>query len=108
MPGRVGDKLAQEFLRICPGISIILCTWFSEYITEEKAMEGSGVCDEAAGDSGFSRIYGESVRLPLNCSFLPFQLGEDRLFLKPNNSAHTSSSSSPFFPVGIPNFFTFS
>jgi FixJ family two-component response regulator len=32
-----GDKLAQEILAIRPGIPIILCTGFSEYITEEKA-----------------------------------------------------------------------
>jgi DNA-binding NtrC family response regulator len=38
MPNMTGDKLAQELLRIRPGIPIILCTGFSEYITEEKAM----------------------------------------------------------------------
>ena len=37
MPNMTGDKLAQELLRIRPGIPIILCTGFSEYITEEKA-----------------------------------------------------------------------
>jgi DNA-binding NtrC family response regulator len=29
--------LAQELIRIRPGIPIILCTGFSEHITEEKA-----------------------------------------------------------------------
>ncbi len=37
MPNMTGDKLAQELLRIRPGIPIILCTGFSEYLTEEKA-----------------------------------------------------------------------
>jgi two-component system cell cycle sensor histidine kinase/response regulator CckA len=37
MPNLAGDKLAQELLRIRPGIPIILCTGFSEHITEEKA-----------------------------------------------------------------------
>ena len=37
MPNMTGDKLAQELLRIQPGIPIILCTGFSEHITKEKA-----------------------------------------------------------------------
>ena len=37
MPNLTGDKLAQELLRIRPGIPIILCTGFSEHITEAKA-----------------------------------------------------------------------
>jgi signal transduction histidine kinase/CheY-like chemotaxis protein len=37
MPNMRGDKLAQELLKIRPGIPIILCTGFSEHITEEKA-----------------------------------------------------------------------
>jgi len=37
MPNMTGDKLAQEILSIRPGIPIILCTGFSEYITEERA-----------------------------------------------------------------------
>ena len=37
MPNMTGDKLAQELLRIRPGIPIILCTGFSEALTEEKA-----------------------------------------------------------------------
>ena len=37
MPNMTGDRLAQELLRIRPGIPIILCTGFSERITEEKA-----------------------------------------------------------------------
>ena len=37
MPNMTGDKLAQELLRIRPGVPIILCTGFSEYVTEEKA-----------------------------------------------------------------------
>jgi CheY-like chemotaxis protein len=37
MPNMTGDKLTQELLRIRPGIPIILCTGFSESLTEEKA-----------------------------------------------------------------------
>ena len=37
MPNMTGDKLAQELLKIRPDIPIILCTGFSEHITEEKA-----------------------------------------------------------------------
>jgi CheY-like chemotaxis protein len=37
MPNMTGDRLAQEILGIRPGIPIILCTGFSERITEEKA-----------------------------------------------------------------------
>jgi CheY-like chemotaxis protein len=37
MPSMTGDKLAQELLRIRPAIPIILCTGFSDHITEEKA-----------------------------------------------------------------------
>ncbi len=37
MPNMTGDKLAQEILEIRPGIPIILCTGFSESISEEKA-----------------------------------------------------------------------
>jgi len=38
MPNMVGDKLAEELMRIRPDIPIILCTGFSEYITKEKAQ----------------------------------------------------------------------
>jgi CheY-like chemotaxis protein len=37
MPNMRGDRLAQEILRIRPGIPIILCTGFSESISEERA-----------------------------------------------------------------------
>ncbi len=37
MPGLSGDRLAKELLRIRPDIPIILCTGFSEHISEEKA-----------------------------------------------------------------------
>jgi len=37
MPGMTGKELATEFLRIRPDIPIILCTGFSEIITEEDA-----------------------------------------------------------------------
>ena len=37
MPNLTGDRLAQELLRIRPGIPIILCTGFSESMSEEKA-----------------------------------------------------------------------
>ena len=38
MPNMTGDKLAQEILSLRPGLPIILCTGFSEYITEERAQ----------------------------------------------------------------------
>ena len=37
MPKMTGDALARELLRIRPDIPVILCTGFSEQITEEKA-----------------------------------------------------------------------
>jgi FixJ family two-component response regulator len=37
MPGMTGKELATELLAIRPDIPIILCTGFSEFITEEKA-----------------------------------------------------------------------
>jgi PAS domain S-box-containing protein len=37
MPNMTGDRLAQEILGIRPEIPVILCTGFSEYITEERA-----------------------------------------------------------------------
>jgi PAS domain S-box-containing protein len=39
MPNLTGDKLAKELLKIRPDIPIILCTGFSECISEEKAKE---------------------------------------------------------------------
>jgi len=39
MPNMTGDKLAGEMLRIRPNIPIILCTGFSEQMTEEKAKK---------------------------------------------------------------------
>jgi len=37
MPKMTGDELAKELMRIKPNIPIIICTGFSEKITEEKA-----------------------------------------------------------------------
>jgi PAS domain S-box-containing protein len=37
MPNMTGDRLAQEILGIRPEIPVILCTGFSEYITEDRA-----------------------------------------------------------------------
>jgi len=37
MPGMTGDKLTLEFLRIRKDIPIVLCTGYSEEITEEDA-----------------------------------------------------------------------
>ena len=39
MPGMTGVDLAKELLRVRPNIPIILCTGFSETVTEEKAKE---------------------------------------------------------------------
>jgi signal transduction histidine kinase/ActR/RegA family two-component response regulator len=38
MPNMTGDRLARELLRIRPDIPIILCTGFSERMSEDKAM----------------------------------------------------------------------
>ncbi|MBC8440951.1 MAG: PAS domain S-box protein [Deltaproteobacteria bacterium] len=37
MPNMPGDKLSVELTKICPGIPILLCTGFSETMSEEKA-----------------------------------------------------------------------
>jgi signal transduction histidine kinase/ActR/RegA family two-component response regulator len=37
MPGMTGIELAEEFMRIRPGTPIIICTGFSEILSEEKA-----------------------------------------------------------------------
>jgi len=37
MPGLTGDKLSAELVQIRPGIPILLCTGFSEAISEQKA-----------------------------------------------------------------------
>jgi len=39
MPKMTGDRLAEELMAIRPDIPIILCTGFSERITEETAMD---------------------------------------------------------------------
>ena len=39
MPNMMGDKLAKELMGIRADIPIVLCTGFSEYITEEAAKE---------------------------------------------------------------------
>ncbi len=39
MPNMTGKDLAQEILQIRPGFPVILCTGFSEIITEEKAKQ---------------------------------------------------------------------
>ncbi|RLB17584.1 MAG: hypothetical protein DRG63_03560 [Deltaproteobacteria bacterium] len=39
MPQMTGDRLAQKLLKIRPDIPIILCTGFSQRISEEKARE---------------------------------------------------------------------
>ncbi len=39
MPKMSGDKLAEELIRLRPDIPIILCTGYSELITEEKARK---------------------------------------------------------------------
>lgn len=45
MPNMTGDKLVGELIKIRPDIPIILCTGFSEMMSEEKA--------EALGIKGF-------------------------------------------------------
>ncbi len=39
MPGMTGDLLAQEVLKIRPGVPIILCTGYSQRIDEHRARE---------------------------------------------------------------------
>ena len=39
MPGMTGTQLANKIMEVKPGIPIILCTGFSEMITEERAKE---------------------------------------------------------------------
>jgi len=39
MPGMSGDRLAQEMLKLRQDIPVILCTGYSEQMTEEKAKE---------------------------------------------------------------------
>ena len=43
MPHMTGDQLAAEILKIKPGIPILLCTGYSEKISEEQARE-IGIC----------------------------------------------------------------
>ncbi|MBU8911465.1 MAG: response regulator, partial [Desulfobacterales bacterium] len=38
MPNMSGDKLSAELIKIRPGIPILLCTGFSETMSEEKAI----------------------------------------------------------------------
>jgi len=37
MPNMPGDKLSAELTKICPDIPVLLCTGFSETMSEEKA-----------------------------------------------------------------------
>jgi DNA-binding NtrC family response regulator len=39
MPGMTGDRLAMELIAIRNDIPVILCTGFSEHISEEEAMK---------------------------------------------------------------------
>jgi CheY-like chemotaxis protein len=42
MPKMMGDKLAKELMKVRPDIPIVLCTGFSQRISEEKA-KGMGI-----------------------------------------------------------------
>ncbi len=44
MPQMTGMELSREFLSIRPDIPIILCTGFSEFISEDKIKE-TGICE---------------------------------------------------------------
>ena len=46
MPGMTGDRLASELLKIRPDVPIILCTGYSETISEETAR-AIGICSFA-------------------------------------------------------------
>jgi FixJ family two-component response regulator len=39
MPNMTGDKLAKELMGIRADVPIVLCTGFSEYITEKAAKQ---------------------------------------------------------------------
>ncbi|MBN1827940.1 MAG: response regulator, partial [Deltaproteobacteria bacterium] len=39
MPQMTGDRLAQEILKIRPGMPIIICTGFSERISDDRARQ---------------------------------------------------------------------
>ena len=39
MPGMTGEKLAHEIMNIRPDMPVILCTGYSELITEESARQ---------------------------------------------------------------------
>ena len=39
MPKITGERLAEEFLKISPGIPIILCTGFGAMVDEKRAMD---------------------------------------------------------------------
>jgi FixJ family two-component response regulator len=43
MPKMVGTELAEKFLQIRPQIPIIICTGFSEILSDEKA-KAIGIC----------------------------------------------------------------
>ena len=38
MPNMSGNKLSVELTKICPDIPVLLCTEFSETMSEEKAV----------------------------------------------------------------------
>jgi len=40
MLNMTGDKLAQELIKLRPGILIILCAGFSDHITEKRPKNG--------------------------------------------------------------------
>jgi YesN/AraC family two-component response regulator len=42
MPGMTGDRLARKLMEVRPDIPVILCTGFSEHISDELA-QGMGI-----------------------------------------------------------------
>ena len=39
MPNMTGERLGKEIMRIRPGIPVILCTGYADFISSEKAKE---------------------------------------------------------------------
>jgi PAS domain S-box-containing protein len=64
MPHMTGDKLSEEMLRIKPDIPIIICTGFSEMISEDKA-KSLGIRDYILKPLIMNRL-AESVRNALD------------------------------------------
>jgi len=65
MPSIAGDKLAIEIMKIRPDIQVIICTGFSERITEQEAKAlGSGLVEKCFICSTFTNIFRHNQNTP--------------------------------------------